>query len=145
MPSGNPRPHSHNTELGLSTCQRDRAQLIKWYLWSATIFYEVEKLLCSLDQPMWIGFWNMSHWMRKPILGKGYVSIRGYVWVVYSFCLFCCLFIIVTWWYVWCIEWASGNQEEVQACLVTLWLFIISYYSLYKTTLGFTVMLMFWK
>ena len=59
-----------------------------------------------------------------------------YIWVVYSLCFFCCLFIIVTWWYVWCIEWASGNQEEVQACLVTLWLFIISCYSLYKTTLG---------
>ena len=32
-----------------------------------------------------------------------------YIWVVYSFCLFCCLFIIVTWWYVWCIVWASGR------------------------------------
>ena len=60
-----------------------------------------------------------------------------YRWVVYSLCFFCCLFITVTWWYVWCFEWASGNQEEVQACLVTLWLFIISCYSLYKTTLGF--------
>ena len=59
-----------------------------------------------------------------------------YIWVVYSLCFFCCLFITVTWWYVWCIEWASGNQEEVQACLVTLWLFIISCYSLYKTILG---------
>ena len=59
-----------------------------------------------------------------------------YIWVVNSLCFFCCLFIAVTWWYVWCIEWASGNQEEVQACLVTLWLFIISCYSLYKTTLG---------
>ena len=59
-----------------------------------------------------------------------------YIWVVYSLCFFCCLFITVTWWYVWCFEWASDNQEEVQACLVTLWLFIISCYSLYKTTLG---------
>ena len=59
-----------------------------------------------------------------------------YIWLVYSLCFFCCLFIIVTWWYVWCIEWASGNQEEVQACLVTFWLFIISCYHLYKTTLG---------
>ena len=59
-----------------------------------------------------------------------------YIWVVYSLCFFCCLFITVTWWYVWCFEWASGNQEEVQACLVTLLLFIISCYSLYKTTLG---------
>ena len=28
-----------------------------------------------------------------------------YIWVVYSFCLF----IIITWWYVWCIVWASGR------------------------------------
>ena len=59
-----------------------------------------------------------------------------YIWVVYSLCFVCCLFITVTWWYMWCFEWANGNQEEVQACLVTLWLFIISCYSLYKTTLG---------
>ena len=64
------------------------------------------------------------------------IYIYIYIWVVYSLCFFCCLFITVSWWYVWCIEWASGNQEEVQACLVTLWLFIISCYSLYKTTLG---------
>ena len=63
-------------------------------------------------------------------------DIYIYIWVVYSLCFFCCLFITVTWWYVWCFEWASGNQEEVQACLVTLWLFIISCYSLYNTTLG---------
>ena len=65
-----------------------------------------------------------------------YIYIYTYIWVVYSLCFFCCLFITVTWWYVWCTEWPSGNQEEVQACLVTLWLFIISCYSLYKTTLG---------
>ena len=65
-----------------------------------------------------------------------YIYMYIYIWVVYSLCFFCCLFITVTWWYVWCIEWASGNQEEVQASLVTLWLFIISCYSLYKTTLG---------
>ena len=74
--------------------------------------------------------WNVRH-------GFCHIYMRYvYIWVVYSFCLFCCLFIIVRWWYVWCIEWASGSQEEVQACLVTLWLFIISCYSLYKTTLG---------
>ena len=32
-----------------------------------------------------------------------------YIWVVYSFCLFRCLFIIVTWWYVCGIVWASGR------------------------------------
>ena len=35
---------------------------------------------------------------------------------------------------VYCV--ANGKQEKVQACLVTLWLFIISCHSLYKTTLG---------
>ena len=74
--------------------------------------------------------WNVRHGLCRIYMR--YV----YIWVVYSFCLFCCLFIVVTWWYVWCIEWASGNQEEVQACLVTLCLCIISCYSLYKTTLG---------
>ena len=70
--------------------------------------------------------WNVRH-------GLCHIYMKYvYIWVVYSiFC--CCLFITVTWWYVWCIEWASGDQEEVQACLVTLWLFIISCYSLYKT------------
>ena len=43
---------------------------------------------------------------------------------------------------MWCIVWASGNQEEVQPCLVTLWLFIISCYSLSKTILG---LLCSWK
>ena len=31
-------------------------------------------------------------------------DIYIYIWVVYSFCLFCCLFIIVTWWYMWCVR-----------------------------------------
>ena len=35
---------------------------------------------------------------------------------------------------VYCV--ASGKQEKVQACLVTVWLFIISCHSLSKTTLG---------
>ena len=75
-------------------------------------------------------------WNVRPGLCHIYMRyVYIYIWVVYRLCFFCCLFITVTWWYVWCIEWASGNQGEVQACLVTLWLFIISCYSLYKTTL----------
>ena len=76
--------------------------------------------------------WNVRHGLCHIYMRYVYI----YIWVVYSLCFFCCLFITVTWWYVWCFEWASGNQEEVQACLVTLWQFIISCYSLYKTTLG---------
>ena len=33
-------------------------------------------------------------------------------WVVYSFCLFCCLFIIVTWWYMWCIVWQVASKRK---------------------------------
>ena len=76
--------------------------------------------------------WNVRHGLCHIYMRYVYI----YIWVVYSLCFFCCLFITVTWWYVWCFEWASDNQEEVQACLVTLWLFVISCYSLYKTTLG---------
>ena len=76
--------------------------------------------------------WNVRHGLCHIYMRYVYI----YIWVVYSLCFFCCLFITVTWWYVWWFEWASGNKEEVQACLVTLWLFIISCYSLYKTTLG---------
>ena len=86
------------------------------------------------------GFWCMG--IKGEMSGTVCVTftwdmyIYIYIWVLYSLCFFCCLFITVTWWYVWSVEWASGNQEEVQTCLVTLWLFIISCYSLYKTTLG---------
>ena len=76
--------------------------------------------------------WNVRHGLCHIYMRYVYI----YIWVVYSLCFFCCLFITVTWWYVWCFEWANGNQEEVRACLVTLWLFIISCYSKYKTTLG---------
>ena len=74
--------------------------------------------------------WNVRHGLCHICM------ICICIWVVYSLCFFVFLFMTVTWWYVWCIEWASGNQEEVQACLVTVWLFIISCSSLYKTTLG---------
>ena len=83
--------------------------------------------------------WNVRHGLCHIYMRYVYI----YIWVVDSLCFFCCLFITVIWWYVWCIEWASGKQEEVQACLVTLWLFIISCYSLYKTTLVCYVMI--WK
>ena len=82
---------------------------------------------------------GLDAWASRVKCPARFVSIYMryvYIWVVYSLCFFCCLFITVTWWYVWCIEWASGNQEEVQACLVTLWLLIILCYSLYKTTQG---------
>ena len=79
--------------------------------------------------------WNVRHGLCHIYMRYVYIYIYIYIWVVYSFRLFCCLFIVVTWWYVWCIEWASGNQEKVQACLVTVCLFIISCCSLYKTTL----------
>ena len=55
--------------------------------------------------------WNVRHGLCHIYM----IYIYIYIWVVYSLCFFCCLFITVTWWYVRCFEWASGNQEEVQA------------------------------
>ena len=90
---------------------------------------------CHLEQAT-----GLDAWASRVKCPARFVShlheICIYIWIVYSLCFFCCLFMTVTWWYVWCFEWANGNQEEVQACLVTLWLFITSCYSLYKTTLG---------
>ena len=40
------------------------------------------------------------------------IYIYIYIWVVYSFCLFCCLFIIVTWWYIWCIVWQVASKRK---------------------------------
>ena len=106
----------------------------------------VSASMCHFIGPWWtwqqlsIQATGLDAWASRVKCPARFVShlheICIYTWVVYSLCFFCCLFITVTWWYVWCFEWASGNQEEVQACLVTLWLFIISCYSLYKTTLG---------
>ena len=57
--------------------------------------------------------WNVRH-------GLCHIYMRYvYICVVYSLCFFYCLFITVTWWYVWLF-------------VIILWLFIISYYSLYK-------------
>ena len=115
----------------------------------SSVIQKIEKLILdpkgSMQHPQIVpdcstsnGSWCMG--IKGEMSGTVCVTFTWdmyiYIWVVYSLCFFCCLFITVTWWYVWCIEWASGNQEEVQACLVTLWLFIISCYSLYKTTLG---------
>ena len=84
--------------------------------------------------------WNVRHGLCHFYM----IYIYIYIWVVYSFCFLCCLFITVTWWYVWCIEWASGNQEEVQACFGNLM-------AIYHIMLQFIqnhsrfVMLMIWK
>ena len=110
--------------------------------WS--ILISTEHWIQSANKP-WVGLTHhrlqatgLDAWASRVKCPARFVShlhdICIYIWVVYSFCLFCCLFIVVMWWYVWCIEWESGNQKEVQACLVTLCLFIISCYSLYKTT-----------
>ena len=40
------------------------------------------------------------------------IYIYIYIWVVFSFCLFCCLFIIVTWWYMWCIVWQVASKRK---------------------------------
>ena len=75
--------------------------------------------------------WNVRHglchiYMRYVYI---YMSCLKLLFVL-LFVHYCNVMVYV----VYCV--ASGNQEKVQACLVTLWLFIISCHSLYKTTLG---------
>ena len=46
-----------------------------------------------------------------------------YIWVVYSFCLFCCLFIIVTWWYicgVLCGKWQARESTGMFGNLMAI-------------------------
>ena len=130
-----------------------------YFTWLNFLFFFISKMMCFIlkynkYEMLWqdstialqlviTKMWqatSLDAWASKVKCPARFVShlheICIYIWVVYSLRFFCCLFITVTWWYVWCFEWASGDQEEIQACLVTLWLFIISCYSLYKTTLG---------
>ena len=72
------------------------------------------------------------------------LEICIYIWVVYSLCFFCCLFITVTWWYVWCFEWASGDSRGSTGMFGNLM-------AIYHIMLQFIqnhsrfVMLMIWK
>ena len=124
--------HCNVSHKNLCNCLNIPSQWIKWFI--RALPWRWFQLMNHTSN----GSWCMG--IKGEMSGTVCVTFTWdmyiYIWVVYSLCFFCCLFITVTWWYVWCIEWASGTQEEVQACLVTLWLFIISCYSLYKTTLG---------
>ena len=47
-----------------------------------------------------------------------------YIWVVYSFCLFCCLFIVVTWWVcvVYCVgKWQSWESTGMFGNLMAIY------------------------
>ena len=116
-----------------------RGKACCYKFWSQVSKSGVRTLWSSRSFGIWHQYWQatgLDAWASRVKCPARFVShlheIFIYIWVVYSLCFFCCLFITVTWWYVWCIEWASGNQEEVQTCLVTLWLFIISCYSFTK-------------
>ena len=74
--------------------------------------------------------WNVRHGLCHIYLRYLYIYELFIVLFVLLFVHYCNVMVYV----VYCV--ASGKQEKVQACLVTLWLFIISCHSLYKTTLG---------
>ena len=65
--------------------------------------------LASMPWATGNGSWCMG--IKGEMSGTVFVTFTWdmYIWFVYSFCLSCCLFIIVKWWYVWCIVWASGR------------------------------------
>ena len=64
------------------------------YIWRLPGVYDKQRVLMHRHQG-----WNVRHGLCHIYMRYLYI----YIWVVYSFCLFCCLFIIVTWWYIWCI------------------------------------------
>ena len=82
------------------------------------------KVACKGDPPSMALF----TWKQATSNGSWCIGIKGemsgtvcvtftwdiyiYIWVVYSFCLFCCLFIIVTWWYMWCIVWQVASKRK---------------------------------
>ena len=86
-----------------------------------------KKKICSFlsnpGQRMMSGNWSNNHQTSN---GSWCIGIKGemsgtvcvtfiwdiYRWVVYSFCLFCCLIIIVTWWYMWCIVWQVASKRK---------------------------------
>ena len=115
----------HVTLYSYITCNNSHAAVIGW----SSISPSPTIVMTNIE---WTHGWQatgLGAWASRMKCPARFVShlheICIYILVVYSLCFFCCLFITVTWWYVWCIEWAGGNQEEVQACLVTLWLFIL--------------------
>ena len=128
---------SISTHATSSRCLGSKSYIHSFFT-DINMFWDISSLKIDTNNSTSNGSWCMG--IKDEMSGTVCVTFTWdmyiYIWVVYILCFFCCLFITVTWWYVWCFEWASGNQEEVQACLVTLWLFIISCYSLYKTTLG---------
>ena len=103
-------------------------------------------------------FWEKASSGLPPSLyktsnGSWCIGIKGemsgtvcvtFTWDIYIYIYMSCLKLLfvllfvhycnVMVYLVYCV--ASGKQEKVQACLVTVWLFIISCHSLSKTTLG---------
>ena len=56
--------------------------------------------------------------------GLCHIYMRYFIWVVYSFCLFCCLFIIVTWWYicgVLCGKWQARESTGMFGNLMAIY------------------------
>ena len=71
----------------------------------ASIFLDKERVLMHGHQG-----WNVRHGLCHIYMRYVYKYI--YIWVVYSLCFFCCLFITVTWWYVvyWVGKWQSRGS-----------------------------------
>ena len=64
-----------------------------------------------------------------------------YICVVYSLCLFFCLFITVTWWYVWCIEWQPRGSTGMFGNLMAIYHIMLQFIKKHSRY----VMLMIWK
>ena len=111
----------------LGWCNYSLDTFDKWstfgWVFSASVHYndwirsrEPWRPIISLQYPTSNGSWcigikgEMSGTVCVTFTWDIYIYI--YIWVVYSFCLFCCLFIIVTWWYIWCIVWQVASKRK---------------------------------
>ena len=107
---------SHASIHALLVCDPCLINMDMGYYW----LWLIEEMSCCL-----ISSWALSKCMDKQRVlmhrhqrwnvrhGLCHIYMRYiYIWVVYSFCLFCCLFIIVTWWYIWCIVWQVASKRK---------------------------------
>ena len=73
------------------------------------------------------------------------ICIYIYIWVVYSRCFFCCLFITVTWWYVcvvyWVGKWQSRGSTGMFGNLMAIYHIMLQFIQNHSRF----VMLMIWK
>ena len=85
------------------------------YVWGlgASYIRELTVMASNQSTPTSNGSWCIG--IKGEMSGTVCVTFTWDIYIYmnfYSFCLFCCLFIIVTWWYMWCIVWQVASKRK---------------------------------